>query len=90
MANWEVVVTKEAESDLESLDAGIRRRVLEKIEWLSQNFDLITPLPLGATWRGFFKLRVGDWRVVYQIEIEKKTIVIHYTGHRNKIYKRQK
>jgi len=56
---------------------------------MRKNFDQITPLPLGDKWRGFFKLRIGDWRVVYEIEISKRLITIHYIDHRDKIYKRK-
>lgn len=88
MSKWEVVVTKEAERDLARLGQEIRKRVLQKIKWLEENFDLVTPLPLGGKWRGFFKLRVGDWRIIYEMEIANKQIVIHYIDLRDKIYKR--
>jgi mRNA interferase RelE/StbE len=35
---------------------------------------------------GLFKIRVGDWRVVYTIE--KDTIIIKAVGHRREIYSR--
>jgi len=90
MQKWQCILTKEAELDLKRLDYSTRKRILEKIKWMRENFDQITPLPLGGKWRGFFKLRVGDWRVVYEIEISTNLITIHYIDHRNKIYKRKK
>ncbi len=90
MQKWQCILTKEAELDLKRLDLSIRKRILEKIKWMRENFDQITPLPLGGKWRGFFKLRIGDWRVVYEIEISKNLIIIHYIDHRNKIYKRKR
>ena len=88
MGKWKLVVTREAEADLSHLGSDIRHRVLQKIKWLQDNFEIITPLPLGGQWRGFFKLRVGDWRVVYQILIENQELVVHYIDRRDKIYKR--
>ena len=87
--NWKVVFTREAVNDLDKLDGAIRKRVLRKIKRLSKNFERITPLPLSAKWKGFFKLRVGDWRVIYEIEIPKKRIVIHLVDHRRDIYRKR-
>ncbi|MDP3696519.1 MAG: type II toxin-antitoxin system RelE/ParE family toxin [Candidatus Taylorbacteria bacterium] len=84
---WRIVVTFEAEKDLERLDTSIRKRVLEKLAWLRHNFDFIIPLPLGGKWRGFFKLRVGDWRIVYEVETKKFLVIIHRIDRRDKVYK---
>ena len=87
MADWKFIITSEAEIDLDKLDEQIRQRILEKLKWFKENFDKIIPIQLGGEWKGFFKLRVGDWRIIYEIEILKKLITIHYIGRRDKIYK---
>lgn len=61
--------------------------MLRKIKWLSENFELITPQPLKGEWKGKFKLRIGDYRVVYSVNEEDKRITIHMAGHRREIYK---
>lgn len=90
MPNWFLDFTFEAEEDLQRLDSSVKERVIDKIEWLGENFDVIKPLPLGYEWQGFFKLRVGDWRVVYDIDYSEKKITIHRIDRRDKIYKRRK
>lgn len=82
-----IFITREAEGDLDDLDSSIRNRIVQKLIWMRDNFDDIVPLPLGGPWRGFFKLRVGDWRVIYEIEIKNKIITAHQVGLRDKIYK---
>jgi mRNA interferase RelE/StbE len=52
--------------DLEKLDSVVARRVLKKITWFSKNFEQLIPEPLSGEFRGTYKLRVGDWRVVYR------------------------
>jgi len=89
MPQWKVKFTVEAEEDLDKLDKQIRERVIEKILWLRENFDQIIPLPLGGRWQGLFKLRIGDWRVIYEVEDLKKQITIHRIDKRDKIYKRR-
>jgi len=89
MPQWKVVFTIEAEEDLDRLDKQVRRRVIEKILWLRDSFNEVLPLPLGGKWQRFFKLRVGDWRVIYEVEDPKKQITVHRIDRRDKIYKRR-
>ena len=35
-----------------------------------------------------FRLRVGDYRVLYEIDLSLGRIYLHYVGHRREIYKR--
>ena len=72
--------------DLDNLDQVVRLRILNKIEWLSFNFEQITPLPLTGEWSGFYKLRVGDYRVIYEFDLENQLIIITRIGHRREIY----
>jgi len=69
---------------LQNLDKPIAKRILNKISWLSQHFDNITPEALSGELVGTYKLRVGDWRIVYTIELD--LIVIQAVGHRKEIY----
>ncbi|MDA2935678.1 type II toxin-antitoxin system RelE/ParE family toxin [Patescibacteria group bacterium AH-259-L05] len=71
MRQWRFIITDEAEEDLGRLDLPVRKRILHKLNWFINNFDYITPLPLGKPFRGFFKFRVGDWRIVYESAQEK-------------------
>lgn len=87
MNEWQFVLTSEAERDLEKLDSSVKKRILEKLKWFRENFNQITPLPLSDKWKGFFKLRVGDWRVVYNTNPINKRITIHCIDKRDKIYK---
>ena len=75
---------KDALDDLQKIDKPIVKRILKKISWLSQHFDDIPPEPLSGELAGTFKLRIGDWRVIYTIENEM--ITIQAVGHRREIY----
>nr|WP_232023874.1 type II toxin-antitoxin system RelE/ParE family toxin [Microcystis viridis] len=44
----------------------------------------MTPLPLTREWSGFYKLRVGDYRVIYEFDRESRIIII--VGHRSEVY----
>ena len=89
MRAWRFIVTDKTESDLDRLTLSIRKRVLSRLKWLISNFDNVTSIPLGGKWKGFFKLRVGDWRIVYEVETAERLVTVHYVDHRRKIYKRR-
>jgi mRNA interferase RelE/StbE len=77
--------TEAALEDLERLDRPVARRILTKLTWFSENLQGLAPEALGGIWRGAFRFRIGDWRVVYTLEGE--TIKIQFIGHRSGIYR---
>jgi len=77
--------TEDAIEDLQKLDRFITQRILKKITWFSKHFDNIIPEPLSGDFIGTYKLRIGDWRVVYAIE--QDAIVIQAIGHRREVYR---
>ena len=72
---------------MQALDAAIAQRVLNKIRWLAENCDDVLHEPLSGRLQSFYKLRVGDYRVLYKYAREQQRIVVHVIGHRRKIYK---
>lgn len=76
----------EALADLEKLTQSVRERIVKKINWLAENFEQVSPQPLTAELSGFFKLRVGDYRVIYEFNCDEKIIFIDRVGHRRDVY----
>ena len=87
--SWRVEFSKIGERDLAKLDRSVRQNVIVRLQWLSENFDTAAPLSLHGEWGNFFKLRVGDWRVVYTFDPTLKLITVRVIDHRSKIYKRK-
>ena len=81
--------TKGAKSDLARLDKVMATRIVKRIQWLGDHLDDTVLLPLTGPWQSFYKLRVGDYRVLYRIErdVENATMVIEFVRHRREIYK---
>lgn len=79
-------MTAEALVNQDRLTQAVRDRIGNKINWLAENIEQITPMPLSANLPGFFKLRVGDYRVIYSFDDDLKVITIHQIGHRREIY----
>jgi mRNA interferase RelE/StbE len=85
---YEVEFTAEAEADLDRLSQSVAQRIFKKIRWLAENFEAITPEPLTGEWKGLFKLRVGDYRVLYTFsQAERQVIFVHLVKHRREVYK---
>ena len=79
-----------ATGDLAGLDGSVRGRIVERMHWLSANLDRINPQALTGELAGLHRLRVGDFRVIYQILRDEQTIIIHAIGHRREIYRERR
>jgi len=84
---YSVGFTADAEADLARLDIPAAQRVLRKLHWLAENFDVIKPEALTGQWGGMFKLVVGDYRVLYTFDRTVQSIVVHFVKHRREVYK---
>ena len=82
-----VEFTLQAEKDFSRLDKTITQHIADKIDWLSQNIEFITPTPLKGNFKGKYKLRVGDWRMIYSLDHSSHIITIYAVGHRSEVYK---
>lgn len=71
------------------LDKPVGRRVVKRIDWLAANLDSVRLEALAGDLASFYKLRVGDYHVLYQIFEEEQTVVIHKIGHRREIYRKR-
>lgn len=85
MVKFQVNFKTQASDDLEHLDKIVAQRILSKIRWLSENFAYIVPERLSGDLKNFYKLRVGDWRIIYTFQ--SPVITIHLIGHRREVYK---
>lgn len=57
------------------------------MSWLAENLENIKLLNLKGDLSSFYKLRVGDYRVFYQVLEVEQVIIVHKIGHRSEIYR---
>ena len=86
---YRIRIIQAATRDLGQLDKPIAHRISKRINWLAANLDDIRPEPLTADFAGFYKFRVGDYRVVYEILRDENAIMIHQIEHRREIYRKR-
>jgi mRNA interferase RelE/StbE len=85
---YHIRILKAASRDLERLDRPIGRRIVQRINWLAANLEEIRLEALTGDFAGLYKLRIGDYRVIYEVLWDEETVVIHAVGHRREIYRR--
>ena len=86
VAEYSVVFARSARRELEQLEKGIARRILSRIEALGEN-----PRPRGCVkLQGpddFWRIRVGDYRVIYSVDDRERTVDVGAIRHRGDAYR---
>jgi mRNA interferase RelE/StbE len=80
---YELAFKPRARKDLKALPSKDLSRVLEKIENLTN--DLVGDVKRLTNYTPEYRLRVGDYRALFQIE--RETIVIYRVVHRREAYR---
>ena len=82
---YQIVFTRSAEKDLAEIPKSHYQNIIERIYELEKN-----PRPHGQIkLKGFsntFRIRVGAYRILYEIQDEKITIIIIAITHRKEAY----
>ena len=77
----------DAIDDLGRLDTAIVRQVRNRLDGLAENAETMRHRMLSGRLRGLFRLRIGDYRLLYTLDREKRTIVVRAVRHRSEIYR---
>ena len=86
--SYRVAFVPAAEKELEALDRKSRERALGSLARLAAN-PRKSP-NVKALRGGTFRLRVGDWRVIYALHEELLLVLVVKVGHRREVYRRQR
>jgi len=89
VAGYGIRILDSAARELARLDKPLARRIVRRLRWLAENLHAIKPEALTGDLAGLFKLRVGDYRVIYELLHEDHAIAIHAIGHRREIYRKR-
>jgi mRNA interferase RelE/StbE len=83
-ATYPVEFERAAARALKRLDESVRRRVLAALA--------DDPRPAGAEMlsgsESLFRIRVGDYRVIYAIEDDRLVVLVLHAGHRPEVYRK--
>jgi mRNA interferase RelE/StbE len=86
MASYKVIFKPSVEKDFRSLPQSVVVRVFKLIEALKDE-----PIPRQAIKLAgaeqLYRVRVGNYRVIYCVDKVGKQVVIHYVRHRQDVYR---
>ena len=85
---YAIRLTPAARRQLRKLDPPVRRKVANRIESLAAEPRPDRVVKLTAAKRSLYRVREGDWRIVYRIEHEVLLVVVVRIGHRSDVYSR--
>lgn len=81
-----VILKPSAAKDLDRLPDQIARRIADRLQGLEQD-----PFPPNSKklsgWNNTYRLRVGDYRVVYVVNTPLKQIFVTKVRHRKDVYR---
>ena len=83
---YSIRFTLHAQHDFSALDRTVQQRLRRHIDHLGEN-----PFPPGAkklhAEEPYYRIRVGDYRVIYQVEAHQLVIIVVKIGHRREVYR---
>lgn len=82
---YEITVLRTAVKAVETLPGKVQDRVIEAITELAE-----TPRPAGAKKliaRDALRIRVGDYRIIYEVDDESQTVQVVVVSHRKDAYR---
>lgn len=86
MPPYEVIVKSSVEKDLRSIPIVMARRILARFSDLS-----IDPLPRQAIKLAgaerLYRVRIGDYRIIYEFDSSSRRVIVHHVRHRSEAYR---
>jgi len=82
---YRIFIKRSAEKELDRLPASIRERIVGRVVNLEDH-----PRPPGSKklqGEESYRLRIGNYRVLYTIDNEQHLITIYAVGHRREVYR---
>ena len=87
VVKYSLEITTTAQKELDSIDDPLFDRIDRKILALADD-----PRPVGSKklkgFRDSWRIRVGDWRVVYVLDDAAKLVTVTRVAHRREVYDR--
>lgn len=83
--DYEIVFLKSARKQLEKLSKNIIGEIIEKIKIIKTHYESLDIKKLKG-YQHLYRLRCGDYRIVYRILIDTKVIQIGLIAHRSEVY----
>jgi mRNA interferase RelE/StbE len=87
--SWLIEFHPDAAKELKKLDRAVAARIVRTLETRIAPLDdpRSVGAPLKGEHEGYWRWRIGDYRVVARIEAERITILVVRVAHRREVYR---
>ena len=79
---WTIRYHSDVKEDMKSIGSSSARRIMRVIDAKLTKAPMQFGAPLSGTLSAFRKLRIGDYRVVYQLQDQQVIVFVLTVGHR--------
>ena len=83
---YSVEYAEDVQKDLSRLDKPLKLKIINKIENHLAKDPLGLGKPLTGAFKGFWRYRFDDYRVIYRIKHKEILITVFRIGHRKNVY----
>ncbi|MEI2581738.1 type II toxin-antitoxin system RelE family toxin [Scytonema sp. PRP1] len=84
---YSVILSAEAEEIYASADQALAKKIARCFEQLEQNPRFHPNIkPLKGDLAGYYRYRIGDYRVIYQIDDDTDQVIVNTIAHRREAY----
>ena len=84
---YDIAFTKQAAKTLQKIPADIARSIRIKLEQIANDPFASHPKVTKLQNREGYRLRVGDWRVIYDVQKDKVLVLVLKIGVRGEVYR---
>ena len=86
MASYNLILRPSVEKDFRHLPHPLIQKILHRIEGLKTEPFPYQAIKLSGA-EHLYRIRVGDYRIVYEVDTAARQVTIYYVRHRREVYR---
>jgi mRNA interferase RelE/StbE len=83
---YKVIWESSSEKGLTKIDKKLARKIKNKVETYLAQDPINRGEPLDYDYKGYYRYRFSDYRVIYQVKETELLVIVVKVGHRKEIY----
>lgn len=84
--SYELRLSENAVRQLERLDKPTAKQIMRKLLKWAENAGIVQHEALTGQWSGLYRVRIDDYRAIYDLKREEKIMLVVKIGHRREVY----
>lgn len=86
---FKIEFVKSARKEFVRLPEIVRSRIVEALQLLAQNpYSELVKVKKLKDAPNLFRIRIGDYRVLYELQNERLVVLVIKVGHRREVYRK--